>query len=202
MTTTLLPAFPLDIVVFPGEDQYLHIFEERYLQLINELKDSKGEFAIPYSSNGKLNGYGVLVQIDNVFGESPEGTLYISVSGTRTFKLRNLIDKFPGKLYPAAEIEPLNKEVLPEDQAALEALRPGFVELLSMFRGDQSPVSIPSLKSSYFAATLMRLPVEKKLELISISSEKERVKWISNELKLAILIYNTEQDLQGQHFLN
>jgi Lon protease-like protein len=202
MTTTLLPAFPLDIVVLPGEDQYLHIFEERYLQLINELKVTKGEFAIPYSENGKLNGYGVLVKIDSVFGESPEGTLYISVSGTRTFKLKNLIDTFPGKLYPAAEIEPGDKEVFPEDQAALEELRPRFIELLKMFRNDQSQVTISSLKNSYFAATLLRLPLEKKLQLISISKEKDRVKWISNELKLAIIICNAEQELQGQYFLN
>jgi hypothetical protein len=71
-----------------------------------------------------------------------------------------------------------------------------------MFRNDQSQVTISSLKNSYFAATLLRLPLEKKLQLISISKEKDRVKWISNELKLAIIICNAEQELQGQYFLN
>jgi Lon protease-like protein len=35
-----IPIFPLSIVVFPGENLNLHIFEPRYRQLIRECSDS------------------------------------------------------------------------------------------------------------------------------------------------------------------
>jgi Lon protease-like protein len=201
MTTTLLPAFPLDIVVLPGEDQYLHIFEERYLQLIQELKESHGEFAIPFSENGKVHPYGVLVKIESVFGEGPDNTLYITVEGTGTFKLKNLLERYPGKLYPGAEIE-VNLNKATDHSEELEKLLPQMMELLSLYRGDESKISLKSLKSSYFAATLMRLPVEKKLELISLLEEDQRVRWIASELKLQLSICHLELDLQGQFHLN
>ena len=34
--TNFIPIFPLRIVVFPGEEVNLHIFEPRYKQLIKE----------------------------------------------------------------------------------------------------------------------------------------------------------------------
>ena len=34
--TNFIPIFPLGIVVYPGEKLHLHIFEERYKQLIRE----------------------------------------------------------------------------------------------------------------------------------------------------------------------
>lgn len=202
MTTTLLPAFPLDIVVLPGEDQYLHIFEQRYLQLISELKDSGAEFAIPYTEKDKVHPYGVLVKIDSVFGESPEGTLYISVSGTGTFKLKNLLDKYPGKLYPAAEIEAFPIETTAEDKLVMAELHPKLIELLSLFKGENSKLAVPVPENTFAAAALLRFQVEKKLELISIPEEKNRLRWLANEIVLQIRICETEYDLQGQFSLN
>ena len=42
--TQFLPIFPLPITVFPGEELNLHIFEERYKQLIFDIEKSKKSF--------------------------------------------------------------------------------------------------------------------------------------------------------------
>ena len=34
-----LPLFPLDVVLFPGEDLPLHIFEPRYRLMMNECSE-------------------------------------------------------------------------------------------------------------------------------------------------------------------
>ena len=44
--TTFIPLFPLNIVVYPGEELNLHIFEPRYKQLISECFNDKKEFGV------------------------------------------------------------------------------------------------------------------------------------------------------------
>ncbi|MEO1628994.1 MAG: LON peptidase substrate-binding domain-containing protein, partial [Bacteroidota bacterium] len=41
------PLFPLKLVVYPGEQLNLHIFEPRYKQLIRECEQNKVTFGIP-----------------------------------------------------------------------------------------------------------------------------------------------------------
>ena len=41
-----LPLFPLQIVVFPGEDLNLHIFEPRYKELIKDCEEGGGTFRL------------------------------------------------------------------------------------------------------------------------------------------------------------
>ena len=41
-----LALFPLQIVVFPGEEVPLHIFEPRYRQLVKDTADSGAPFGI------------------------------------------------------------------------------------------------------------------------------------------------------------
>ncbi len=45
--TNFIPIFPLGIVVFPGEDLNLHVFEPRYKQLITDCFGEKKPFGIP-----------------------------------------------------------------------------------------------------------------------------------------------------------
>ena len=62
--TNFVPIFPLAIVVYPGEDLNLHIFEPKYKQLINECHDQKKPFAIPVVLESKMNELGSLVEIN------------------------------------------------------------------------------------------------------------------------------------------
>ncbi|HEY5391662.1 MAG TPA: LON peptidase substrate-binding domain-containing protein [Hanamia sp.] len=45
--TNFIPIFPLSIVVYPHEDLNLHIFEEKYKQLIRECFEQKKCSAYP-----------------------------------------------------------------------------------------------------------------------------------------------------------
>lgn len=64
--TNFIPIFPLGIVVYPGEQLNLHIFEPRYKQLINESYESKKPFGIPAVVNEKINEMGTLVQVKEI----------------------------------------------------------------------------------------------------------------------------------------
>ncbi len=46
--TEILPYFPLSVFLFPGEDIPLRIFEPRYRQLIEEVRETGESFVIPF----------------------------------------------------------------------------------------------------------------------------------------------------------
>ena len=61
-----IPIFPLEIVVYPGEQLNLHIFEDRYKQLINECYAEKKSFGIPAVINSNVAEFGTLVKITEI----------------------------------------------------------------------------------------------------------------------------------------
>ena len=61
--TNFIRIFPLAIVVYPGEELNLHIFEPRYKQLINECHESNKPFGIPSVIKNNVTELGTLVDI-------------------------------------------------------------------------------------------------------------------------------------------
>lgn len=64
-----IPIFPLNIVVYPGEQLNLHIFEPRYKQLIRECVLEKKPFGIPTVIDHKLEEYGTRVFVTEIVKE-------------------------------------------------------------------------------------------------------------------------------------
>ena len=56
-----VPIFPLGIVVYPGEELNLHIFEPRYKQLVEECAALKKPFGIPSVVDSRMSELGTLV---------------------------------------------------------------------------------------------------------------------------------------------
>ena len=52
--TNFIPIFPLELVVYPGEKLNLHIFEDRYKQLISECYKERKPFGIPPVIKNKI----------------------------------------------------------------------------------------------------------------------------------------------------
>lgn len=57
----LIPIFPLQVVVYPGDELNLHIFEPRYQELINDSAKTKAPFGIPTVLDQKIGGWGTSV---------------------------------------------------------------------------------------------------------------------------------------------
>ena len=47
-----IPLFPLDLVLFPGAALPLHIFEDRYKEMIGECLQCNGEFGMVRARRG------------------------------------------------------------------------------------------------------------------------------------------------------
>src|SRR5436853_2003902 len=100
--TNFIPIFPLGIVVYPGENLNLHIFEPRYKQLINECYLQKKQFGIPTMMNDRLQDYGSLVTILEITKVDDSGEMDIKTMGARVFRILEVIKDVPDKLYSGA----------------------------------------------------------------------------------------------------
>lgn len=87
MQQGLLPLFPLEVVLMPGAHLPLHIFEERYKEMIGEAIHDKSEFGIVLAGTGKLEETGCTASIEGVLREYPDGRMDIVTVGRRRFEI-------------------------------------------------------------------------------------------------------------------
>src|SRR3954453_2705854 len=98
------PLFPLGLVLIPRELVPLHIFEERYKQMIGECLESEGEFGIVWLPGDGLREGGCTASVSQVLKELEDGRMNILVAGRRPFRLLRRIDDMA---YPAGDVEML-----------------------------------------------------------------------------------------------
>jgi uncharacterized protein len=108
--TNFIPIFPLGIVVFPGEELNLHIFEPRYKELIADIAESKKPFGIPAVIDNELKEMGTLVQLTEITKVYDNGEMDIKTRGLNVFRILEVVKALPNKLYSGAIVNyPLNE---------------------------------------------------------------------------------------------
>src|ERR1700759_4322825 len=108
--TNFIPIFPLEIVVYPGERLNLHIFEERYKQLISECFKEQKPFGIPPVLKNKISETGTLVKVTEIVKQYDDGRMDITVKGVSLYKVLEVIDSIPAKLYSGAIVKHLTND--------------------------------------------------------------------------------------------
>lgn len=93
-----LPMFPLQSVFFPGERVALHIFEERYKQLIQDCLAEAITFGIPVYIDNTV-AYGTEMQLEEIAHTYPNGEMDIVCNAKRVFKVMTFDNEMEGKLY-------------------------------------------------------------------------------------------------------
>ena len=81
----LIPIFPLELVVCPGETVPLFIFEERYKAMIADCEPAQSEefkpFGISFIDEGKVAKVGCGVVVSEVKNRHPDGSMHIVAVG-------------------------------------------------------------------------------------------------------------------------
>jgi Lon protease-like protein len=93
MQPGLLPLFPLQVVLFPGGELPLHIFEDRYKEMIGEILDQRQEFGVVLASEKGIVNTGCTATIDRVLRKYPDGRMDILARGRRRFEILLLNDE-------------------------------------------------------------------------------------------------------------
>lgn len=82
-----IPLFPLNIVLLPETPLPLHIFEERYKEMINDCLKSDSEFGIVYASDSNIQSSGCTAYIERVIHTYDDGRLDIQIRGKKRFRI-------------------------------------------------------------------------------------------------------------------
>jgi Lon protease-like protein len=102
MSSGLLPLFPLQVVVFPRTHLPLHIFEERYKEMVGLALRDNSEFGIVLAKEDGIVNSGCTVVIEKVLKRYPDGQLDILTCGRRRFEVVMLNEE---KNYLRGEVE-------------------------------------------------------------------------------------------------
>lgn len=87
-----IPLFPLDTVLFPGTALPLHIFEDRYREMIGECLAEKKEFGVVRGEPDRLAVIGCTAKIVRVLERYSDGRMDILCEGARRFEIDALDD--------------------------------------------------------------------------------------------------------------
>ncbi len=87
MRSDLLPLFPLQVVLLPGAELPLHIFEDRYKEMIREVIRDHTEFGVVLASEKGIVNTGCSATVDQVLRQYPDGRMDILTRGRRRFEI-------------------------------------------------------------------------------------------------------------------
>jgi len=122
MQANLLPLFPLQVVVFPRTQLPLHIFEERYKEMVGEAIRDHSEFGIVLVKEEGILNAGCTVVVDKVLKSHPDGRMDILTRGIRRFEIVMLNQEKPYLRGEVAYFDDDEPEPAPTD-VQTEALR-------------------------------------------------------------------------------
>jgi Lon protease-like protein len=182
------PLFPLGIVALPSERIPLHIFEDRYRQMIERcLAAAPGslerEFGILWLSDDELKEVGCACEIDAVLDRMDDGRLNILARGTRPFRLIERQDELP---YPAGVVEFLSDRDDAGEPGTPRDARKLYRELVELATDRELTDDELSLMDAYAMAATVEFDADAKQELLELRSEAERLSLLATLLRTAI----------------
>jgi ATP-dependent Lon protease len=107
MAGRLLPLFPLSLVVFPRTRLPLHIFEERYKEMVGAAIREESEFGIVLAKDEGIVNAGCTVKVEKILHRYPDGRMDILTVGQRRFEIYRLSEE---KEYLQAEVSYFDDE--------------------------------------------------------------------------------------------
>ena len=112
-----LGLFPLGIVLLPTERLPLHIFEERYQELVEECLEQDAEFGLVFADGDGIHDVGTRARVAEVLTRFEDGRLNILIEGGERFQVEELTDG--GRSTPA-QVSPIDDADDAADAAAIE----------------------------------------------------------------------------------
>ena len=178
-----IPMFPLSLVLFPGQILPLHIFEDRYRTMVEEIIDKDREFGVVLIERGSEIGGGDTRKSVGTLAEiidsekSNDGRWLLITKGTKRIETSRWLEDSP---YPRAEVSFLDEEEFLSgdtgDWRKIVTHMRRVLAILSELGDDVAPISInisedPHVGSFQMSSILPITPFDsqKLLEVDSVS---------------------------------
>ena len=175
MATDLLPLFPLSVVLVPSMPLPLHIFEDRYKEMMAEAISDHSEFGVVLAKEQGIANIGCSAIVEEVTRRYDDGRLDLVAMGQRRFRITSLDQE---KTYLRAEVQYFNdddaSEVPPDlRQKASSAYR----QLASLEEGVAKEPKFERTRISFQLAQLIE-DFDKRQTVLALRSEIERLEYL------------------------
>ena len=169
-----MPLFPLQVVLFPRTALPLHIFEERYKQMIADVQRGHTEFGVVLAGEKGIVNTGCTATVEKVLKKYPDGRMDLITLGRRRFEIILLNDEKP---YLRGAVEYFDDETT--DPIPPE-VRKRVIESYNDLRAleDSEPVHKPELSDPQLSFQLAQVvpDLDFRQILLATRSEADRMR--------------------------
>lgn len=192
-----IPLFPLNVVLMPGAPLPLHIFEERYKQMVEECLRDESEFGMILADAEGTRDVGCTARVVEMVEKYDDGRMLILVEGSRRFHLKNLLSgkksyyvgevEFIEEGDPGEDITPLAEECIALLERVVEAATEGSAGI---------EIEAPYRNLSFAISGRIEFGVEERQRILELPSERERLEKVKELLTGAAEKLEKEQEVR------
>jgi Lon protease-like protein len=174
--STLLPLFPLDVVLLPGTPLPLHIFEPRYREMIAECLEQKRPFGVVRAKDEGVADIGCTAEIISVTQKYPDGRMDIVTQGRERFEVMQINQE---RSFLQAEVLYLQDESADATAEEIAQALKLHAEIMGLAGAEPEKQSeIDGSQLAFHLAGSLPLDLDFKQTLLGLKSEAERVQAI------------------------
>lgn len=170
--SSLLPLFPLDLVLLPGVPLPLHVFEPRYKEMIGECLDQKKPFGVVRASSEGVAEIGCTAEILEVTRRYDDGRMDILTRGVERFEVLQVNDD---RAFLQAEISVIEDEPGQPPAEAVERAVQLHAEIVKFAEAEPTEPDGDTGNLSFHLAGSLPLDLDFKQKLLTTLSEAKRL---------------------------
>ena len=183
---TIIPIFPLKLVLIPETTLALHIFEPKYKEMIKYCIDEQLEFGIINSDGNEIEKVGCTARLSEVVKTYEDGRMDILTRGHQRFKVNDLSEE---ESYLQASVDYFDDEHEVETPEMLNLASAG-IQLLKDLQelasrkenfDDLNEVNLKVL--SFLIANAPGIQNHRKQDFLEMTLTSERLRGGVNDLK-------------------
>ena len=179
-----IPVFPLELVLYPNEQLPLHIFEQRYQEMVAYCLATESPFGILLKAEGKIANIGCTARIERVVTKYEDGRMDILVLGNSRFRVDGLDES---ESYLVASVEYIEEPEEPLRIDLRERVITQHMRLLELAGRKVRPTIYQDLDGvSFFIAHNVGLNHQQKQEILELLTENERIHYLTEHLEMLI----------------
>jgi Lon protease-like protein len=188
-----LGLFPLNLVLLPGEQAPLHVFEPRYKELIGECLDGGVEFGLVLADDDGMREVGTRAGVVEVLDRFPDGRLNVVVEGRERFRL---LDVTEGPSFATAQVTELEDEDEAPSEEEVEECLAAYHRVVKAAEADLEDLDLAAESIAFQIAARVDFGTEIKQGLLELRSERERVIRLAPMLNRAAEAVEREREIR------
>lgn len=181
--SSLVPLFPLDVVLFPGVPLPLHVFEPRYKEMIGECLELRKRFGVVRASSDGMAEIGCTAEILGVTKRYDDGRMDILTRGVERFEVLQINEE---RSFLQAEVAVLEDEPGPPTAQLVQQAVRLHAEIVKLVGTEAEGTAEHADRLSFLLAGSLPLDLDFKQKLLSTLSEAKRLEAVVDYLQAVL----------------